>query len=147
MREQNQRRCQYGATLAEILVAMLLVVFSMLWGVRTATDAIGAVTDTMYYQRATFLAADINELFTMLPAEHRDNLPGHHSTACDPDNPCTPDEWLDWNIGIINMEVQASLPAGRLEFARDHVTARPSASLTWVARNGETVALAWQPGT
>lgn len=146
MHRHARLRHQSGATLAEVLIAMLLVGFSMLWGLRSATDAIGAVTDTMYYQRATFFVADINEVFAMLPAEQRNNLPRSGATACDYTNACTPDEWLDWNIDAIGTEVRTSLPAGRLEFALDAVTAQPSASLSWESRTGETVALAWQPG-
>lgn len=138
---------QQGASLIEVLIALMLVAFTMLWSVRTATDGLGVITDAIYYQRATRFAADIDELFTMLPAEYRNNPPDTRTTACNFTTPCTPNDWLDWNITVIDKEIRTSLPAGRLDFSTTDAGLQPLARLSWSARDGETRDLTWQPGT
>ena len=140
----------HGATLAELLIALLLVSVTLLSGVRAANEANYMLTDTPYYQRASRIMADLDELHA-LNAENflqaTDTLlANNYTTTCTAGGNCLNQSLTQ--LARLYAEAQRILPAGDFTLHRPDPTqtAAVRASIRWHTHDGQAIEIRWQPG-
>ena len=141
------QRFNKGSTLIEALIATLLVSVTLLSSMRGTTDAIATLNETLFYQRAIRITADLNELFAISDIPLANDFPLATTPDCTSTDICTPVEWLSQQFSALQTDASQLLPTGTLEI--NHATLQSThtstAKLRWLNRKGEYMEMSWQP--
>ena len=138
----SRHQHQAGSTLAEVLIAMLVLSSGMLAVSSMFTESIAALGNLVYQQRAIRLASDISETLSNLPSELVRDPPQPEGGECDSGQVCTPTQWLADNLYRWQQYADQDLPNGAIQLNSDESSSDADILITWTHSNGQTLSYA-----
>ncbi len=135
---------QYGSTLVEVLVAMVILSIGIVAVSNMFTESIATLGNLVAQQRAVRLASNVSELLADLPRELLRDPPTPEEGDCDSQQICTPTQWLAINLQRWQQLAQQQLPNGYVELipGPENANAYIDIRITWSHRNGQILTYA-----